>query len=237
MDEFAREEQEEQERQEERKHRRLRMLEEAIRFDEFAFNGEAAAEKLRLMAAVEGVSGSDALSKWLFDKADEFYNRGDQKGENAPLIVAVSTYSAALGGADPRERAAGLGDDPEQSGQRAPELGRAGGGTARLLQAVDAFRSALEVRTRESTPLHWATVQNNLGIAFARLGEREAAPPAWKQAVEAFRSALKVRTRESVPFYWAMTQNNLGIALARLGERESGHRPPGSRRSRPSTPP
>ena len=46
MDEFAREERNEQVRQEERKRRRLRLLEEAIRFDELALDGEAAAQKL-----------------------------------------------------------------------------------------------------------------------------------------------------------------------------------------------
>ena len=53
MEEFKREEKAEKERQEERKRRRLRLLEEAIRFDELAFNGEAAAEKLRYVAEVE----------------------------------------------------------------------------------------------------------------------------------------------------------------------------------------
>src|SRR6516165_2926983 len=33
-------------------------------------------------------------------------------------------------------------------------------------QAVSAYRSALEVRTREQLPQHWATTQNNLGIAL-----------------------------------------------------------------------
>jgi hypothetical protein len=96
MDELEREEKEEKERQEERRRRRLRLLEEAIRFDELAFNGEAAAEKLRLMAQIEGVSGMDELGQWLHDKAGEFLERGDQKGENGALVVAVAAYRAAL---------------------------------------------------------------------------------------------------------------------------------------------
>jgi hypothetical protein len=46
------------------------------------------------------------------------------------------------------------------------------GGTERLLEAVDAYRDALEERTRERVPLDWAMTQNNLGNAQALLNER-----------------------------------------------------------------
>ena len=46
-------------------------------------------------------------------------------------------------------------------------LGERESGTARLEQAVVAFRAALEERTEERTrervPLNWAATQNNLG--------------------------------------------------------------------------
>ena len=51
-------------------------------------------------------------------------------------------------------------------------LGERENGTERLLEAVDAYRDALEERTRERVPLHWATTQNNLGTAQALLNER-----------------------------------------------------------------
>ena len=92
-------------------------------------------------------------------------------------------------------------------GPRATEL---------LDQAVEAYRSALKVRTREQLPQEWATTQNNLGNALCNLASRSEGPRATElldQAVEAYRSALKVRTREQLPQDWAMTQNNLGIAL------------------------
>jgi hypothetical protein len=72
MDAFEREERAERERQEERKRRRLRLLEEAIRFEELALNGEAAARKLRLAAEVEGIVGPDPLGAFLFEKAADF---------------------------------------------------------------------------------------------------------------------------------------------------------------------
>jgi tetratricopeptide (TPR) repeat protein len=96
------------------------------------------------------------------------------------------------------------------------------GGTARLAEAVAAYREALKEGTRERVPLDWAMTQNNLGLALARLGERESGTARLEAAVEAFREALKERTRERVPLQWAMTQMNLGTALLRLGERERG---------------
>jgi hypothetical protein len=44
-------------------------------------------------------------------------------------------------------------------------------GTARLEEAVAAFRAALEERTRDRVPLDWATTQNNLGHALRALGK------------------------------------------------------------------
>ena len=88
--------------------------------------------------------------------------------------------------------------------------------------AVAAYRAALEEQTRERVPLDWATTQNNLGLALARLGERESGTARLEEAVAAYRAALEERTREGAPLQWAATHNNLGNALVRLGERESG---------------
>ena len=101
-------------------------------------------------------------------------------------------------------------------------LGERESGTERLEQAVKAHRAALEERTRERVPLHWAMTQNNLGNALAILGERESGTERLEQAVKAYSAALEERTRERVPLDWAATQNSLGSALAILGERESG---------------
>ena len=60
--------------------------------------------------------------------------------------------------------------DPEQPGQpRSRSLGeRQGGaeGARRLAEAVEAYRQALAVFTRDHLPQHWATTQNNLGTAL-----------------------------------------------------------------------
>ena len=133
---------------------------------------------------------------------------------------------------DARARSARLGDDAEQSWQRARALGERESGTEKLEEAVAAYRAALEEYTRERVPLDWARTQNNLGIALATLGERESGTEKLEEAVAAYRAALEEYTRERVPLDWAKTQKNLGNALGRLGERESGTG--GSRRrSRP----
>ena len=57
-------------------------------------------------------------------------------------------------------------------------LGERESGTARLEEAVAAYRAALEERTRERVPLDWAMTQNNLGNALSsarRAGERDGA--------------------------------------------------------------
>ena len=100
-------------------------------------------------------------------------------------------------------------------------LGERESGTERLEKAVEAYRAALEARTRERGPLDWAMTQNNLGNALQTLGERESGTERLEQAVAVYRAALEERARERVPLQWAATQNNLGNALSVLGERES----------------
>src|SRR5215207_9125933 len=51
-------------------------------------------------------------------------------------------------------------------------LGARESGTARLEEAVEAFRAALQERTRERVPLDWATTQNNLDSALKALADR-----------------------------------------------------------------
>ena len=89
--------------------------------------------------------------------------------------------SCRAGGADPRAGAARLGDDAEQPRHRAYELGERESGTARLEEAVAAYRAALEERTRERVPLDWAGTQNNLGSALCSSGSARAARRGWRR--------------------------------------------------------
>ena len=60
-------------------------------------------------------------------------------------------------------------------------LGERESGTARLEEAVAAYRAALEEWTRERVPLDWATTQNNLGTALGRSASARAARRGWRR--------------------------------------------------------
>ena len=57
-------------------------------------------------------------------------------------------------------------------GSALQRLGGRGSGTARLAEAVAAYRSALEELTRERVPLKWEATQNNLKAALDLLEKR-----------------------------------------------------------------
>ena len=57
--------------------------------------------------------------------------------------------------------------------------------------------------------------QNNLGLAYLRLGERQSGiegTESLRAAVTAYQNALQVFTKESLPRAWAIAQNNLASA-------------------------
>ena len=80
-------------------------------------------------------------------------------------------------------------------------LGKRESGTARLEEAVAAYRAALEEWTRERAPLDWAGTQNNLGDALRALGERESGTTPLEEAVVAFDKYLTV-TEVAWPQTW-----------------------------------
>ena len=69
-------------------------------------------------------------------------------------------------------------------GNALQSLGGRESGTARLEEAVAAYRAALEERTRERVPLHWAMTQMVLGNALLTLGERESGTARLEEAVQ-----------------------------------------------------
>jgi len=106
-------------------------------------------------------------------------------------------------------------------GNALSRLGERESGTARLEEAVVAYRDALKERTRERVPLDWAATQYNLGNALSTLGERASGTARLEEAVAAYRDALKERTRERVPLGWASSTGNQGVTLRLLAERRS----------------
>src|SRR4051794_13932618 len=58
--------------------------------------------------------------------------------------------------------------------------------------SVEAYRDALQERTRERVPLQWAATQNNLGTALTTLGRRKKQPQLLRDALEAVSRATEV---------------------------------------------
>ena len=167
----------------------------------------------------------DERWKYLNAEATAFYRQGNEFGDNTAAASAIERYChlAELRpqNAFPRDWAT----TQNNLGNALKALGDRDSGTARLEEAVTAFREALQVRTRARAPLDWAMTQSNLGNVLSDLGEREQGTARLDEAVAAYREALKENTRVSVPLEWARTQNNLGVALWLLGKRESGTAP------------
>ena len=108
-------------------------------------------------------------------------------------------------------------------------LGERENWTARLEEAVAAYRAALEEWTRERVPLGWAMTQSNLGNALGTLGAGERGTARLEEAVAAYRAALMERTRARVPLDWAYTQQGLATALGALAKRQKQPRSPARR--------
>lgn len=103
-------------------------------------------------------------------------------------------------------------------------LGERTGKLKWLQAAVAAFEAALEIRTREATPLDWAKTQNNLGNALSTWGARGDGTKRLQAAVAAYKSVLEIYSREALPLDWAMIQSNLGAVLQVWGERDNDTR-------------
>jgi hypothetical protein len=84
-------------------------------------------------------------------------------------------------------------------------LGERESGTARLDEAVSAFREALQENTRERVPLEWAKVTGNQGDALMLLAERrgdvEMAQLAVRQIEAAFATSRDGEDAPSAAFY------------------------------------
>jgi tetratricopeptide (TPR) repeat protein len=113
------------------------------------------------MAEVEGVFGADAIGKYLFDKAAEYYERGDKKGENTALFIAIAPYREALKeytcARVPLQWAA----TPNNLGSTLWRLGERESGTGKLEDAVADYREALKELTKEAAP-YWHNMRSKV---------------------------------------------------------------------------
>jgi len=200
-------------------HRRSRetLLEAGVEQDLLRRDPAAVAGRIESLAALDTTEGSPVWSPKFSERQDAFYEEGDAKGINLSLEVAIEMARrmvASAGSADQRGTALNL------LGNALQKLGARESGTARLEEAVTAYREALKERTQERVPLDWAMSQNNLGNALQTLGARESGTARLEGAVAAYREALKERTQERVPLDWATSTGNQGVAMMRLAGRK-----------------
>ncbi len=198
---------------------RATLLEAGLQQDILRRDAFAAAQRIEAIVALDAREGVAAWWEAYRQRLLDFYQEGRNKGVNLSLeIAAEMARRMSVAAQDADQQGAAL----NWLGIVLATLGERDGGTARLEEAVEAYRAALQERTRDRVPLQWAATQNNLGIALQTLGARESETANLEKAVDACRAALEERTRGRVPLDWAMTQNNLGNALQTLGVREGG---------------
>jgi tetratricopeptide (TPR) repeat protein len=200
------------------KRTREAVLELGLKQDLLRRDAFAAAARIEAIVALETPEdpcwSAPYRARW-----DALYEEGEAKGVNLSLECAAEMARRMLLAAhDADQRGTAL----ILLGNALQTVGARESGSARLEEAVTAFRAALEEYARDRVPPDWAMTQMNLGNALVCLGKRESGTATLEEAVTAFRAALEELTRDRVPLDWARTQNNLGTALQTLGERESG---------------
>jgi len=125
----------------------------------------------------------------------------EQAGTYLALVLrpVAAKLQQILNSSDPGLTAFQKADLHHAFGLAATTVGEQTGDKVWLEQAVAAFQTALQERTRERVPLDWAKTQSGLGGALGTLGARESDPARLEQAVAAYRAVLQERTRERVP--------------------------------------
>ena len=157
------------------------------------------------------------VAQALNSEAEMLYEYGRDRGSNVHLTALIAVRRKLLDAASSSdERGIANGN----LGTALQTLGGRESGTARLEEAVVAYRAALEESSRDRVPLAWATTQNNLGNALQSLGERESGTARLEEAVAAHRAALEEYTRDHVPLSQAYSDHGLANGLAALAIRE-----------------
>ena len=116
--------------------------------------------RTRELNPLEWAAAQHDLANVLRDMAAR--SDGPKAAEYLDGIVAACRSAASL---HPRTTAPGGGDDAGLFGRCAPRLGGAGrrsAGAAYLGESIDAYRSALLVRTEAEFPVQWTQTMENL---------------------------------------------------------------------------
>src|SRR5208283_2726012 len=125
-----------------------------------------------IVALAEAIHDANValVLKFLNSEAATLFEYGRDRGSNVHLVATIALRRKTLVLAvSSDERGAAY----DNLGTALWTLGGRESGTARLEEAVAAYRAAREETTRERVPLDWATTQANLGNALQSLGTRE----------------------------------------------------------------
>jgi hypothetical protein len=97
-------------------------------------------------------------------------------------------------------------------------LGARESGTARLEEAVGAYRAALLEWTNERVPLYWAGAQMNLGQVLTVIAERLGDQDRMAEALACAHDAMAVFREGGASHYLAMAERILAKAEAALAK-------------------
>lgn len=92
-------------------------------------------------------------------------------------------------------------------------------GIKHLKEAEELLEKSLELNNKDEFPIHWAFIQNGLGVVFYSRSfiVKENKEDVLLKAVDKFQEALIVFDRSNFPRNWADTHHNIGMALHYLG--------------------
>ncbi|NJM23590.1 MAG: CHAT domain-containing protein [Richelia sp. SM1_7_0] len=76
-------------------------------------------------------------------------------------------------------------------------------------KAIAAYENALQILTKETLPIKWATTQNNLGEAYRNRIKGNKVDNL-QRAIQSYRNSLQIQTAEDFPFECLRNSRNLG---------------------------
>jgi hypothetical protein len=194
----------------------IALLEAGLDQDILRRDALAAARRVERIVALEYPNDATARFAAMCERQDAFYARGRDKGVNFDLLIAIEIARLALHSAqDAQQR----GTAQNNLGIALTSLGARESGTARLEEAVAAYRAALMELTRERVPLDWARSFGNEGIALIFLAERRRDATTAKTALTQINTAFETMRDggdASGAAYFEQQLSEARVSLARL---------------------
>jgi hypothetical protein len=134
-----------------------------------AYDGEAAGDAIVALAEAHHGANAAAIATFLNSEAQTLEDYGRDRGSNVHLVALIELRSrlVALASSDDERGAARI-----NLGNALRMLGERESGTARLEEAVAAFRAAQEEWTRDRVPLLRALSLGTQGIALMLIADR-----------------------------------------------------------------